>query len=115
MKQILMVRHGILKIVIFYLRYLSRGTPYNLLSNAPLFIQKPFKILDTNSDGASRHFRDSNLVFNTYEAALNHPQPRRLGLWKQSPSARAQLRRIFIKKWYDTPESYCNKVSIDKN
>ena len=41
MKQILMVRHGILKIVIFYLRYLSRGTPYNLLSNAPFFIQKP--------------------------------------------------------------------------
>ena len=29
MKQILMVRHGILKIVILYLRYLSRDTPYN--------------------------------------------------------------------------------------
>ena len=67
MKQILMVRHGILEIVIFNLRYLSRGTPYNLLSNAPFFIQKPFKILDTNSDGASRHFRDCNLVFNIFK------------------------------------------------
>ncbi len=27
--QFLMVRHGILEIVILYLRYLSRGTPYN--------------------------------------------------------------------------------------